>query len=70
MEVEEAAVHLLELVVHLGGEPIDLLIHQDHTLGHELDLAHQLLGHHVEVAAGLRGGSVDVPAGCLCGRGN
>ena len=52
-QMEEASVDLLELSVHLRGEPVDLLIEPDDALADELELAHELLGHAVEVTPGL-----------------
>ncbi len=50
----EPSIYGLEPLMDLRPEALELLVHQEHALGHQLDPGFQVLGHDVEVASGFR----------------
>ena len=44
----------LEPLMDFGPEALQLLVHQEHAFGHQLDPRLEVLGYDIEVAAGLR----------------
>jgi len=54
LETQEASIDRLEPLMDFGPEPLELLIHQEHALGHQLDPGLQILRNDIEVATGVR----------------
>ncbi len=50
----EPPIHSLEPLMDFGPEALQLLVHQEHAFGHQLDPRLEVLGYDIEVAAGLR----------------
>ena len=50
----EPPIHGLEPLMDFGPEALQLLVHQEHAFGHQLDPRLEVLGYDIEVAAGLR----------------
>ena len=50
----EPPIHSLESLMDFGPEALQLLVHQEHAFGHQLDPRLEVLGNEIEVATGLR----------------
>jgi hypothetical protein len=49
----EPSIHGLEPLMNFRPEALELLVHQEHAIGHQVDPRLEVLGDDIEVAAGL-----------------